>query len=65
MRTDNMNEQGPGETKLTRNGVASDDKSKEPDFSGGHEAPAAETESKTVRQKSGVATDDKSKSFGA
>jgi len=65
MRTDNMNEQGRGETKQTRNGVASDDKSKDPDFSGGLEAPAGETESKTVRQRSGVASDDKSKSFGA
>jgi len=65
MRTDEINEQGPGETKQTRNGVASDDKSKDPDFSGGLEAPAGETESTTVRQRSGVASDDKSKSFGA
>ena len=56
MRTDN---------EQTRSGVSADDKSKEPDFSGGQEAPAAETESKTVRERSGVATDDKSKSFGA
>ena len=62
MRTDNMNEQSPNQPKQTRNGAAVDDKSK--DFGGEREAPVADVESTTVRQKSGVTSDDKSKSFG-
>ena len=65
MKTNNMNEQSSSKTKQTRGGVVSDDRSKEPDFSGGREAPASDVEATTVREKQGVASDDKSKGFDA
>lgn len=62
MRT-NMNEQSPSDIKQTRNGVASDDKSKE--LNGGQQIADGDVDSKEGRKKSGVASDDKSKGFDA
>jgi len=62
MRT-NMNEQSPSDTKQTRNGVASDDKSK--DLNVEQQIADNDVDSNEARNKSGVASDDKSKGFNA
>jgi hypothetical protein len=58
-----MNEQSPSGTKQTRNGVASDDKSK--DLNVEQQIADNDVDSNEARNKSGVASDDKSKGFNA